>query len=78
MIKGGDYNEKEREKPELEVLDVKMTMLGKDGEYTDAAFPDNTPKGKVTFSYIKNEKVIRWMILSYQNLFGFCSYYVDY
>ncbi|MED3758936.1 paeninodin family lasso peptide [Peribacillus frigoritolerans] len=41
---------KEWKKPELEVLDVKMTMLGTDGEYTDAAFPNDTPKGKLTFS----------------------------
>ena len=41
---------KEWKKPELEVLDVNQTMLGKDGDFTDAAFPDNTPKGKITFS----------------------------
>jgi hypothetical protein len=40
---------KEWQKPELQVLDVKMTMLGQDGEATDAAFPANTPKGKLTF-----------------------------
>ena len=40
---------KEWKKPELQVLDVKMTMLGKDGDFTDAAFPENTPKGKLTF-----------------------------
>lgn len=41
---------KEWQKPMLEVLDIKETMLGKDGEFTDAMFPDNTPKGKLTFS----------------------------
>jgi hypothetical protein len=41
---------KEWKKPELEVLDVNQTMLGSEGEFTDAAFPDNTPKGKLTFS----------------------------
>lgn len=41
---------KEWKKPELEVLDVKMTMLGSDGEYTDASFNANTPKGDLTFS----------------------------
>jgi hypothetical protein len=41
---------KEWQKPELQVLDVKMTMLGKNGEYTDATFPANTPRGKLTFS----------------------------
>lgn len=41
---------KEWKKPELEVLDVNKTMLGQDGDFTDAAFPDNTPKGKLTFS----------------------------
>jgi hypothetical protein len=40
---------KEWQKPELQVLDVKMTMLGKNGDYTDAAFPANTPVGKLTF-----------------------------
>lgn len=41
---------KEWKKPELEILDVNQTMLGTDGEYTDSAFPDDTPKGKLTFS----------------------------
>jgi hypothetical protein len=41
---------KEWKKPVLEVLDVKMTMLGKNGDFTDAEFPSNTPKGKLTFS----------------------------
>lgn len=40
---------KEWQKPELQVLDVKMTMLGKDGDFTDAAFPENTPKANLTF-----------------------------
>ncbi|CAH0175736.1 MULTISPECIES: paeninodin family lasso peptide [Peribacillus] len=41
---------KEWKKPELEVLDVNQTMLGTDGDYTDAAFPAGTPKGDITFS----------------------------
>ncbi|HWJ80331.1 MAG TPA: paeninodin family lasso peptide [Niallia sp.] len=41
---------KEWQKPELEVLDIKMTMLGEDGDFTDAAFPENTPKKDLTFS----------------------------
>ncbi|MED3711639.1 paeninodin family lasso peptide [Peribacillus frigoritolerans] len=41
---------KEWKKPELEILDINQTMLGKDGEYTDAAFPNDTPRGKLTFS----------------------------
>ncbi|WHY61142.1 paeninodin family lasso peptide [Cytobacillus firmus] len=40
---------KEWQKPELELLDVNMTMLGGAGEYTDAAFPENTPKSDITF-----------------------------
>lgn len=40
---------KEWKKPELEVLDVNKTMLGIDGNYTDAAFPTHTPKGDVTY-----------------------------
>ncbi|MGG0287765.1 paeninodin family lasso peptide [Peribacillus butanolivorans] len=40
---------KEWKKPELEVLDVNKTMLGVDGDFTDAAFPTNTPKGDITF-----------------------------
>lgn len=40
---------KEWQKPVLEVLDVKMTMLGQDGDYTDKAFPDNFPKKDLTF-----------------------------
>ncbi|MGD6815533.1 paeninodin family lasso peptide [Metabacillus sp. 84] len=38
------------EKPTLEVLDVNETLLGRDGDFTDAAFDPNTPKGKLTFS----------------------------
>lgn len=49
-MKGGEKMKKGWQKPELQVLDVKMTMLGRDGEFTDATFPDNTPKGKLTFS----------------------------
>ncbi|MBT2667483.1 MULTISPECIES: paeninodin family lasso peptide [Bacillaceae] len=41
---------KEWKKPELEVLDVNKTMLGRDGDYTDAAFPAGTGKGDLTFS----------------------------
>jgi hypothetical protein len=41
---------KEWKKPLLEVLNVKMTMLGKDGDTTDATFEANTPRGKLTFS----------------------------
>lgn len=41
---------KEWQKPVLEVLDVKMTMLGQEGEFTDAAFPQHTPGKNLTFS----------------------------
>ncbi|MGE7602884.1 paeninodin family lasso peptide [Peribacillus sp. NPDC097675] len=41
---------KEWKKPNLELLDVNMTMLGKDGDFTDATFPADTPRGKLTFS----------------------------
>lgn len=41
---------KQWNKPEIEVLDVKMTMLGQDGDFTDATFPSDTPKGSLTFS----------------------------
>jgi hypothetical protein len=41
---------KEWMKPELEVLDVSMTMLGQDGDFLDADFPDGTPRGDLTFS----------------------------
>ncbi|MGG0788118.1 paeninodin family lasso peptide [Peribacillus simplex] len=41
---------KEWKKPELEVLDVNKTMLGKDGEHTDAAFPAGTGRDDITFS----------------------------
>jgi hypothetical protein len=40
---------KDWQKPVLEVLDVKMTMLGADGDYTDKAFPQDTPKKDLTF-----------------------------
>jgi hypothetical protein len=40
---------KEWQKPVLEVLDVKKTMLGNDGPATDAAFPANTDRGDLTF-----------------------------
>lgn len=40
---------KEWKKPELEVLDVNKTMLGSNGDFTDAAFPANTPKGDITY-----------------------------
>ncbi|QBP41997.1 paeninodin family lasso peptide [Paenisporosarcina antarctica] len=41
---------KQWKKPELEVLDVNMTMLNFGGEHTDASFPANTPVGKITSS----------------------------
>ena len=41
---------KEWQNPVLEVLDVKETMLGNDGDYTDAAFAPTTPRGDITFS----------------------------
>jgi len=40
----------EWKKPELEVLDVNQTMLGTDGDFTDAAFDSKTPRGDLTFS----------------------------
>lgn len=40
---------KEWKTPELEILNVSKTMLGADGEFTDAAFPRDTPKGSITF-----------------------------
>lgn len=40
---------KEWQKPVLEVLDVKETMLGTGGEYTDKAFAPHTPKGSLSF-----------------------------
>ncbi len=49
-MKGGDNMKKVWQKPVLEVLDVNMTMLGKNGEYTDAAFPDNFPLKDITSS----------------------------
>ncbi|WP_120190674.1 paeninodin family lasso peptide [Ammoniphilus oxalaticus] len=41
---------KEWQKPVLEELDVNMTMLGNDGDFTDDVFPTNTPRGELTFS----------------------------
>ncbi|WP_336866462.1 paeninodin family lasso peptide [Peribacillus frigoritolerans] len=41
---------KEWKKPELEVLDVNKTMLGKDGNLTDAAFEAGTGRDEITFS----------------------------
>lgn len=41
---------KQWKKPEVEVLDVKMTMLGRNGKFTDADFPDGTPYGDITTS----------------------------
>jgi hypothetical protein len=29
---------------------VELTALHQDGNFTDAAFPDNTPRGDLTFS----------------------------
>ncbi|WP_139339600.1 paeninodin family lasso peptide [Bacillus dakarensis] len=40
---------KEWEKPILEVLEVKMTLLGKYGDRTDAEFPAETDRGDLTF-----------------------------
>ncbi|WP_148361262.1 paeninodin family lasso peptide [Bacillus timonensis] len=40
---------KDWNKPTLLVLDVKMTMAGQDGPATDAAFPNGTLKGDLTF-----------------------------
>lgn len=37
-------------KPEVEVLDVKMTMLGKQGRKLDASFEEGTDFGDLTFS----------------------------
>ncbi len=37
-------------KPELEVLDVNQTMLGRGGSHTDAAFDSKTPIGDITTS----------------------------
>ncbi|CAN7713928.1 paeninodin family lasso peptide [Paenibacillus sp. LjRoot153] len=41
---------KEWKKPELEVLEVSMTMLGSDGNDLDNDFPVGTPRGSLTFS----------------------------
>jgi hypothetical protein len=41
---------KEWKTPELEILDVNQTMLGSDGEFTDAVFDAKTPRGDLTFS----------------------------
>lgn len=41
---------KEWNEPVLEVLDVNKTMLGTDGDYTDATFPSGTHKGDITHS----------------------------
>jgi hypothetical protein len=50
-LKGGEkYMKKEWQQPVLEVLEVKMTELGREGNFTDATFPDNTPKDQLTFS----------------------------
>lgn len=48
-MKGGDHMKKIWQKPVLEILDVNKTMLGSAGENTDATFPSNTPRGKLTF-----------------------------
>ncbi|QBP41996.1 paeninodin family lasso peptide [Paenisporosarcina antarctica] len=37
---------KEWKKPELEVLDVNMTMFGVNGEFSDSAFHDNNKSKK--------------------------------
>ncbi|MFB4168915.1 paeninodin family lasso peptide [Virgibacillus sp. JSM 102003] len=41
---------KDWQRPVLEVLDVNQTMLGVDGEYTDAAFEAGTPFEDITLS----------------------------
>ncbi|TVY05625.1 paeninodin family lasso peptide [Paenibacillus cremeus] len=41
---------REWQKPELEVLEVNMTMGQSDGDFTDKEFPVNTPKKDLTFS----------------------------
>jgi hypothetical protein len=42
---------KEWQTPELEVLDVSMTMLDPNGpNHTDAAFPSQTPRNQLTYS----------------------------
>ncbi|MFJ8259772.1 paeninodin family lasso peptide [Peribacillus asahii] len=41
---------KEWNSPELEVLDVNQTMLGQDGDSTDAAFPAGTKLSDITTS----------------------------
>lgn len=41
---------KEWKKPELEVLEVSMTMLGKTGNLLDNDFPTGTPFSHLTFS----------------------------
>ncbi|KIL49374.1 paeninodin family lasso peptide [Jeotgalibacillus soli] len=41
---------KQWEMPTLEVLEVKMTMLGREGEFTDADFDAHTPFLELTFS----------------------------
>ena len=40
----------EWKKPELEVLNVKETMLGVDGDRLDNTFPNGTGKPDLTFS----------------------------
>ena len=41
---------KEWQKPELEVLDVNMTMLGNTGQHLDNDFPAGTGFDELTFS----------------------------
>ncbi|MGD7044469.1 paeninodin family lasso peptide [Jeotgalibacillus proteolyticus] len=41
---------KEWKKPEIELLTVQMTMLGSEGDHTDATFDQGTPRGDVGFS----------------------------
>ncbi|MDW0116268.1 paeninodin family lasso peptide [Sporosarcina thermotolerans] len=40
----------EWKKPELEVLDVNQTMLGRGGQFTDKAFDAKTPISEITTS----------------------------
>lgn len=42
---------KEWKKPELEVLEVSMTMLNpQNGNHLDHAYPEGTPKDQLTWS----------------------------
>ncbi len=49
-LKGGGDLKKDWQRPVLEVLDVNQTMLGEEGEFTDAAYDAGTPFEDITFS----------------------------